>query len=48
MQLLGAWLRYFSTFVQNQQGKFALAMIGQVNSHLHSILLQRTYRVNLT
>jgi hypothetical protein len=32
LQLLGAWLRYFSTFVQNQQGKFALAMIGQVRA----------------
>ncbi|KAI9285532.1 major facilitator superfamily domain-containing protein [Umbelopsis sp. AD052] len=30
LQLIGAWLRYFSTFVQNQQGKFALAMIGQI------------------
>jgi hypothetical protein len=30
LQLVGAWLRYFSTFVQNETGKFALAMIGQV------------------
>ncbi|CAO3672589.1 unnamed protein product [Umbelopsis ramanniana] len=30
LQLLGAWLRYFSTFVQNETGKFALAMIGQI------------------
>ncbi|KAG2173262.1 hypothetical protein INT43_004636, partial [Umbelopsis isabellina] len=30
LQLLGAWLRYFSVFVGNAQGKFALAMIGQL------------------
>lgn len=30
LQTLGAWLRYFSSFINDPTGKFALAMIGQV------------------
>ncbi|KAI8093974.1 major facilitator superfamily domain-containing protein [Thamnidium elegans] len=30
LQALGAWLRYFSVFVNDPTGRFALAMIGQV------------------
>ncbi|KAI8883230.1 MFS general substrate transporter [Backusella circina FSU 941] len=30
LQTIGAWLRYFSTFIHNPTGKIALAMVGQV------------------
>jgi hypothetical protein len=48
LQMLGAWLRYFSTFVQNEQGRFALAMIGQVSSALPICCIAYMHRVNLS